>query len=414
MPKRDLLLLIGIGVLLLTLSFLLILVQQRQDIRPRAEFGNAQLRLTPNTITLPPSQSFQLEFWIDTGLIPLSALDVSFVYNPQILQITSILPETTTLFTDTLKNTVTAGSARLVLLARKSTTQLPRGNLRVATISLTALNEGTSNVEIRPKELVGFNGIEQDVRLAVGSKLDAQIIVVRGAPTTPPTLPPGITPSPTTTLPPGITPSPTSITITLPPGVTIPSYPTLPVGITPTLPPGVPAITFKTIFVGMGQSRPDVTVRLTIVEELTLEPLSNVLRPLVTSNTARIYQPIQSPLPLFNVIPSVGKTILLKGPKHLQKKVESRIELVAGLNPAFDWTRPDLQLEPGDLPDPNRNLEQDGVVNAVDVGLLISRIGSRDPQDLQIADLNYDGFINANDLSLLIETLAIRFDDETF
>lgn len=386
MTKRDrYLLVLTIGLMIL-FPFLIVFIRERVELRPRAQFGNVTLALSPTQASLAPGGTTTFDFSIDSGAFPLSGMDISFDFNSDVINITGITINAASGFTDTLINEIGQASTRLAIVARKPTTQLPKGNITIATLTVSALNTGTSPLEIRPTEIVGFNGVEEDVRLNVGGKTDARIIVSTGiTPTV--TLPPGVTPSPTPTLPPGVTP-------------------------TPIIPPNTPLITFKTDFVGMGHARPDLTVRLTVVDELQLQPTQNVYRPIVSAGADSKYRPLQSPLPLIGVAPGQGKTILLKGPKHLQNKVANRIELKAGNNGPFDWTAENLKLEPGDLPNPNYNMAQDGVVNAVDVALLVERISSSSSTDLQVADLNYDGVVNANDLSLMIETLSTKYDDE--
>ena len=90
--------------------------------------------------------------------------------------------------------------------------------------------------------------------------------------------------------------------------------------------------------------------------------------------------------------------ILIKGPKHRQVKFSS--VLLSGV--VFNLT--DRPLPPGDLP--WNNGEQDKVVNMNDYDALVSRIGSDDPIDLLIADLDFNGVINDLDRSLMLKTLA--------
>jgi hypothetical protein len=47
---------------------------------------------------------------------------------------------------------------------------------------------------------------------------------------------------------------------------------------------------------------------------------------------------------------------------------------------------------------PTGDINQDGIVNAIDLSLLVSRWNTNDPD----ADLNNDGTVNAIDLSLLV------------
>jgi hypothetical protein len=76
----------------------------------------------------------------------------------------------------------------------------------------------------------------------------------------------------------------------------------------------------------------------------------------------------------------------------------------------FDWTT--KPLEPGDLPDPNNNWQQDGKIDARDASLLLDRLYRQTEADLKVADLNYDGIVNLNDFSLLVATLSKKYQDE--
>ena len=65
-----------------------------------------------------------------------------------------------------------------------------------------------------------------------------------------------------------------------------------------------------------------------------------------------------------------------------------------------------ITLLVGDLP------EQDGIVNAYDIGLIINNFGKRDSDILSKADVNMDGIVDTQDYSLVIAALSIRYDEE--
>ncbi len=114
-----------------------------------------------------------------------------------------------------------------------------------------------------------------------------------------------------------------------------------------------------------------------------------------------------------------GYKVLVKGPKHLQKRIcdatptetyggtyrcgeEGRISLQGGNN-ALDFSRI-VQLV-GDLP------QQDGIVDAYDIALIRTNLGSTDANTVTSADLNYDGVVDTQDYSLLIAALSIKYDE---
>jgi hypothetical protein len=201
----------------------------------------------------------------------------------------------------------------------------------------------------------------------------------------------------------------------------IPTYP----GVTPTPIPSpsptptlaVPAagpINFTIEFRGIDQERDDQLVRVTLDRGGDQQVFTDVL---VTSNSNGIYSGyIANP----SVPAGSDYAIFIKGPKHLQKKfcsdgqttrctTRGQISLSQGQN-TFDFSQD--PLEPGDLPDPLLEWQQDGVVNAHDGSLLVDRLFSSEPDDLKVADLNLDGIVNAHDYSLLVETLSTKWEED--
>ncbi len=113
---------------------------------------------------------------------------------------------------------------------------------------------------------------------------------------------------------------------------------------------------------------------------------------------------------------SAGKyyTLNLKGPKTRGTQMLEHVLLAGGQdqNQIYDWTGNNLQLQPGDLPDPNNSNKQDCTVNSVDISLINSRLGKTDPDSLNIADVSYDGVVNANDIAQVVGTLSTKPDDD--
>lgn len=136
----------------------------------------------------------------------------------------------------------------------------------------------------------------------------------------------------------------------------------------------------------------------------------------------------QGTVPLGQMEPSTAYSILVKGPKHIQRKFcttnptedaeggypyrclgAGTIQLAAGTN-TLDFSG--VLLQAGDLPGSNG---QDGVVNAHDVSLVLNMIRnglSTDPADLAVADMDLNGVVNAKDRSYIIETLEEKYGDE--
>ena len=103
--------------------------------------------------------------------------------------------------------------------------------------------------------------------------------------------------------------------------------------------------------------------------------------------------------------------IYIKGPKHLAKKYGYR-GISSGANLLdVSQKRTDYVL-PGDVPDPNKNMKQDGVANGVDFNLIEQQIQKTDNQALAIGDLNYDGVVNGRDSKLCGDTIQTVREDE--
>lgn len=115
--------------------------------------------------------------------------------------------------------------------------------------------------------------------------------------------------------------------------------------------------------------------------------------------------------------------ILVKGPKHIQKKIcstsptedtggayvcgDNSISLTSsmvGKRTTLDFSAI-LNLT-GDLP------EQDGIVNSYDLALIRNNLGLSTVDALIVSDLNLDGVVNATDYALIIQALSIKTDEE--
>lgn len=190
--------------------------------------------------------------------------------------------------------------------------------------------------------------------------------------------------------------------------------------ITPSVPPpeGTPVLNFKITFAGVADSSkvkevPKVSVKIKKGFDLVAEFADVALQP--AEGAA-----FRGRLVLTGVDPGDNLTIYIKGPKHLARKFcqnnqterctgMGKISLKPGEN-NFDFTR--LSLEPGDLPDPTKNMAQDGVVNSDDLSRLKLRLGKTDSSDLAIADLDFNGVVNTRDVVLFLQTLSTKYEEE--
>ncbi len=120
----------------------------------------------------------------------------------------------------------------------------------------------------------------------------------------------------------------------------------------------------------------------------------------------------------FNITDVGGKwLIFVKGPQHLQKKIcdsaasettggtykcaDGNISLVVGDN-SLNFSG--ITLLVGDL-------DQNGITDAVDIGLVKNNFGKKDTNILAKADLNRDGVVDTQDFSLILAALAVRTDE---
>jgi len=125
----------------------------------------------------------------------------------------------------------------------------------------------------------------------------------------------------------------------------------------------------------------------------------------------------------FNVPVGGGYTILVKGPKHLQKKVctnkptenpagfyhcsEGNVQLVAGNN---DIDLSGVILLAGDLPAADGS--QSGLIDTYDVSTIRQNFQTTDQAKIALGDLDLDGGITTLDWSLLVQSLGIKYDEE--
>ena len=254
-------------------------------------------------------------------------------------------------------------------------------------------------------------------------------------PTEPPTVPPTVPPTDTPTEP----PTPTSI----------PPYCAQGASITLSEPPATDAGTIRLRLKFQGVDEANIAtqenrtqhVRVSVIKQLAetgtglgLQTISSKTFSDVEvkttgekdANGISIWEGTFAPTA---IAPGGNYSILIKGPKHLQRKfcennpteqaeegfpytckVVGQITLSEQEN-VLDFSN--VLLQAGDLPDTGRG--QDGVVNAIDVSLVLNMIRngfSEAPNDLLISDMDLNGVVNAKDRSYLVETLEEKYGDE--
>ena len=117
-------------------------------------------------------------------------------------------------------------------------------------------------------------------------------------------------------------------------------------------------------------------------------------------------------------ISSDAHSFLIKGPKHLRKKIcqNQPTETSPGV---YKCDKPNIRFVPnantinfssiymlaGDLP------VQNGIVDSVDLAYLRANAGSREVEALSRADLNFDNIVDTQDYALVINALGFKYDD---
>jgi hypothetical protein len=123
------------------------------------------------------------------------------------------------------------------------------------------------------------------------------------------------------------------------------------------------------------------------------------------------------------VIAGQNYYLLVKGPKHIQKKIcdNTPSETTAGSYRCqggrtitfssgqnnLDFSK--IYLLAGDLP---VNGAQDGVVDSLDTSYIRNNLGKTDSDVISIADLNLDGRIDTQDWSMVLYALSVKTDEE--
>lgn len=341
-------------ILFFLLPLLLLSVRLRQFLLPRAEAPTAEVIVQPENINKAVGESFSLDVSLLTTE-PVSAAYLLFSFNQNVVTLEDVAGDLS-MFTDNLSLAIDEnqpGKVSLSLVAKREEVQMPKGTIPVARITFRGVGSGTTGLSIEQNpQVVGPDSQPGFTLFDVIQQKTPTIIIGEQIA-----------------------------------GEEVP-------------------ISFSMRFNGIVSQGLDIPIVMRAVNSATGETRDTTVT--VSANNQGIYQASgKIVLPDFST--NARYNLLVKGPKHLRRRMESRV----GLNPTantFDWTA--KPLEPGDLPNPNQGGVQDGVVNALDASLLLERIDKTDSDSLKVADLNYDGVVNLNDFSLLIATLSSKTEDD--
>lgn len=349
--------LFALGAVVVVLPLLLVGLWVRKQVTSRADTASLPVTVTPAAIAKNVGDTFS--FNVDLASTnPISGATLVFHFDPHILSLQSVIGNTG-IFSDDLssKTQSSDGLATLSTVALKPYDQLPKGPMQIGTLTFKAVSPGTTSILLTSSEIVG-PGATAGTLSQFTSTLSTPVSAVIGST--------------------GITPSPT----------------------------GSPVMSFWVKLAGVNRQGPPLPFKLHIVDPQSGQTLDFVQT--LTSDTNGIYSS-DAFVTLNGVSRNKPYNIFVKGPKHLQRRMTTRL-IFAPSDTVYDWT--DKPLLPGDVPNPSQNYNQDGVANALDNSLIIERIYHDDQNATLVADLNYDGVVNLFDYSLFLATLSSKNDDD--
>lgn len=124
-------------------------------------------------------------------------------------------------------------------------------------------------------------------------------------------------------------------------------------------------------------------------------------------------------MPVSNVTLNTDFAVLIKGPKHLAKKicVTNPRESVGG---TYNCNEPNMTLKKGDNDLDFSNIillagdlpQQNQVVDSVDIVFIRQNFSNQSPDALKRGDLNLDGIIDTQDYALVLAALSFKYDEE--
>lgn len=381
--------------------------------KSKAAQPNVNVTMAPKAATIGTSEAKTIEVVIqpaDAGN-KMSGVDITFLAEGNAKMTNISAPVTfpgndATIFTQVLRN-VTTSKAKLSYVITRPQSELPTAVKFSITLEGTGEGSGALKVDGAATQIVGNIA---GYAYALGT-------VDQGAYAFSATIP---TMSPTPTTQSGtITPTPTTgsgnPTPTTPVGVTVTVTPTVTQG-----PAGNMRIILKTRFQGITRSVGDGYVLSTKVTLANSRPgfqpqtKSVDFRP--TAGEPGNWTGETS----FDALPGRDFYLLVKGPKHMQKKIceftpketspgtyrcnLGALTLNDGANATVDMSG--MILLVGDLPD------QDGIVDSYDIALVRQNLGKNNVEALVSSDMNLDGRVDTQDYSLMISALSVRRDEE--
>lgn len=324
--------------------------------------GTVNVSLDPATITRAVNQTFDVDLKVDAGTQKVNFMKLGLNFNKDKMEIVSFTPgswATADMFGPEFQDLgSSAGTASLYAATMK--TNLPTGVFTAGTVTLKGKANGTAALTIdKARSRFGGEKAAQVGEFSVDQTTNGSYTIGAGG-------------------------------------------------------TGSVTLNFKVKFQGVNARRSDQKVLVKVIKGET-----KITKPDV--NVSPDDNGIYSGTTSFDVPAGSGYTVFIKGPKHLAKKfctdnqtarcntATGAITLANGAN-TFDFSK--MALEPGDLPDPNNDGEQDGVVNSVDVSLIVSRVTKNTAANIAVADVNFDGVLQWDDVTLVLNTLETKYEED--
>ena len=427
MRKRWLLIL-SFFLILVGLVTVLVLVQQRQEIRKKAVNYSAALTLAGETNPVV-GDNFDINLILNPGGQDVVAVDVVLKFDLNLLQIvengldiSSGLSANLQTFAPVVadgsfdKQTVIDQANQTGLLSfgalgfdwtADSPTDPVSTVATLAAITFNAVAEGTSAISFCFKNTTGedcqttiIQGSTPDTNVVNQAGEDilgaADSIIIEaspvGGPTNMPT--PTATSTPTATPVPTNTPTPSPTPTATPAPTNTPTPTITPTPLpTPTSEPSTGNLTIKVKFQGINEDKGIKTAKITLRPDSGDEQVFDNFE--FSQEDSGVYVAT-----IHNLEPGTY-TVLVKGWAHLQKNL-GQIELTVGQTAIKDGS--EAVLRAGDIAGggPQQDLP-DNIVDVSDIGAIIKVFNALGPvQDNIPANLNCDSVIDVEDIGLLI------------
>ncbi len=310
---------------------------------------------SPSTLPINHTQTVTLQ--LDTQGQAIIGADIVITYNPTIISILQVDPQSSQPFTHFHSHIIENPGQIVIGASFTELNQSATGVINLANLTIKGTSPGTSSLQIActPNSTTDSNLTQLSTASDI---LNCSLITTTNI----------LVPSPTPT------PSP-------PPDL-------------------VESLTITSLFKGITSNVGPIAAEINIGYPGSIQPLATINAVFLHQSGPTYAATIN--LSQYQLYPQTKYWITVKGEKHLQRAFTNQtLSITNTLNSS---SKP---FEPGDLP------TQDGEVNNHDLNLILSTFTLTSPSALNLhtADVNYDGAINSLDLSLVLATLSTKPDE---